>query len=347
MDDNYRSSLTTKEFLAERKKMGRPCGKLAKDSNNSIFPFPDSFSRSFAPMTLDTKLLYDQFLEALPGALTSPLFFQGLYAWNFTVLNRYVVIDDHLCMVASDLMTHRTYALPPVGALDSPSFERAVDFLYAAFESEGLPLTFNEIPEYMLRFFSSLKNYDVNVSFSVDWSDYSFLREDFMDGINKKSSREAMRQFEKNGRLVVREIAPPDINRTLAVTWKYFCSERLCADCVCGCEATVVSRAMGAFRELGLTGVIVESEGTPIAFCLGCSQKDTFLFFLKKVKHGVRGLNEYINVQMMERFGGNAKYVNYSDDMGNAGLRFYKSRLDKHALMHRYTIDLRRSRISW
>jgi hypothetical protein len=327
--------------------LGRHDGKWEKDLCNLGSPFPDSFLRSFAPITLDTKFLYDQFREPLPGALVSSLFFQSLYAWNFTLSQRYKVIGGHLCILTGDSITREIYALPPLGVLGTLSFDGALDFLYSAFEGEGLSLTFNEVPEYMLRFFLSLKNYDANVSFSVDWSDYSFLREDFMNGINKSSSREAMRHFERNGRSVVREITPSDINRVLAVTRNYFCGKRVCADCFCGCEAVVVSRAMGAFRELGLAGVIVESEGAPIAFCLGCSQKDTFLFFLKKVKHSVRGLNEYINVQMMERFGGNVKYVNYSEDMGNAGLRLYKSRLGRYTLMHRHTVELRRREISW
>ena len=121
---------------------------------------------------------------------------------------------------------------------------------------------------------------------------------------------------------------------------RFFCEERMCSSCFCGCELEVVSRVVENWDKLGMNGVIIKSDGKPIAFGAVCVQKDSLLFLSKKVSRRTRGLNEYLHSILMERFGKNCKYVNYSDDMGRKGLRSYKSRLGNHTLMHRYVVKL-------
>ena len=82
----------------------------------------------------------------------------------------------------------------------------------------------------------------------------------------------------------------------------------------------VVSRLVGAYEALDLAGIMVETGGEAVGFGIVCFRKNTVYFISKKVKRGVKGLNESLNVELMNRFGGGSKYVNYSEDMGNAGL---------------------------
>ncbi|MCL2010576.1 MAG: hypothetical protein FWG71_08560 [Synergistaceae bacterium] len=300
---------------------------------------------TFVPLTLETKASYDYYAGFLPAALASPVYFQSLYAWNFALVIRYKIFDGHLCVVADDTITGNIYALPPLGVLDDGAFSSAVRSLLREFEHEGLPCEFHETPGFMLPQFSSLDGYKAEISYDRDWSDYVFSGKGFAEGLQKRSSREARRSFERRFRPRVHEIASYDGDAkeaALAVTKNFFCSERMCPDCFCGCELKVVSRMMEGWDELGMKGVIIESEGEAIAFGTVCFQKDTMLFLSKKVRWRTRGLNEYLNATLMDSFGGGCGYVNYSDDMGSEGLRAQKSRMGEYALAHRYVVKLSR-----
>jgi hypothetical protein len=303
--------------------------------------FPSGKFRSFEPLRLETKTLYDEYIRLLPGALPSPLYFQSLYAWNFVFVNRCGIFEGHLCIAVKDTMAHEVFAVPPLGALDG-TFASAVGRVFSEFESEGLPCSFSEVSHFMLPHFLSLAAYDVAVSYDTDWSDYMFTREDFCASTQKKSHREALHYYTRVFDPRVREISSSDREVVLGITKKFFCAERVCSDCFCGCEMKVVSRMIQGWDELDMNGVIVESGGEAIGFGTVCRQKDTLLFLSKKVRRKTRGLNEYLNAALMNRFGGDCVYVNYSDDMGSEGLRSYKSRLGDHVLMHRYVVNLTR-----
>ena len=296
-------------------------------------------------MTLETKALYDRYAKLLPGAPTSPVYFQSLYAWNFASINRYKIFDGHMCIAADDRMAGKIFALPPLGALDSGSFSSAARAVNREFEREGLPCAFHEVPGFMLPEFSGLDGFKVEIDYERDWSDYIFSRNDIAEGFQKRSFKEARRTFERRGHPCVREITPSDKDTVLAVTKKFYCAERVCPDCFCGCELEVVSRVMEGWEELGMKGVVVESESEAIAFGCVCFQKDTVFFLSKKARRGTRGLNEYLNAVLMDSFGGGYEYVNYSDDMGNEGLRAQKSRMGRYVLAPRYVVKLSRERV--
>ncbi|MDR1579497.1 MAG: phosphatidylglycerol lysyltransferase domain-containing protein [Synergistaceae bacterium] len=316
--------------------------------NSAALSFPEVDEKrfrifdSFAPLDLSTKAIYDACAAKIPEALTSPSYFQCLYAWNFTAVSEYKILCGYLCVVTHDTLEGTIFAQPPIGLYSPEAFEETIDALYRKFIDAGLACVFREVPCFMLPYFSCLPLYDVHIDHDVDWSDYMFTKEDFAAGITKRSSREAIRNFEKKCRPSARELSSSDANEAVAVTKRYYCNGRNCSECFCGCEVTVVSRLMGAYESLDLAGIVVETGGEPVGFGIVCFQKDTIYFISKKVKRSLKGLNEFLNVELMNRFGGGSKYVNYSEDMGNEGLRFYKSRLGKYRLSHRHVVSLTR-----
>jgi hypothetical protein len=294
---------------------------------------------SFEPLTLETKPLYDKFIEPLPYAVTSPVFFQDLYSCNWVTANRYKILDDHLCIVTHDFRERDIYALPPLGVLGDASFERAIEGVYSEFANEELPCVFRQVSGFFLPYFSALERYEAEIGYDVAWSDYIFTMDDFLSAINKKKSREVIRGFIRRFRPEIVEISSQDADKIACMTRKYFCAGRNCEDCW-GCEAETARLLIGAYEEMELSGVIVESEGTAIGYEVVCRQKDTMLFISKKVRHGTRGLNEYLNSVTVELFGEGANYINYSEDMGNDGLRIYKRGMGRHVLSHRYSVKL-------
>jgi hypothetical protein len=297
--------------------------------------------KGFEPLALSTKPIYDEYAGRLMEPLSSPLYFQSLYAWNFTSVNKYKILYNHLCIVAHDTIHDDTFAFPPIGDCRPETFSKAVGAVCEEFAHEGLDCVFKETPDFMLPYFSSLPRCEADISHDADWSDYVFTREAFAAGIGKNSSREAIRSFERKRRPVVRVLSSSDTGNVAAITEMNYCVERDCAECFCGCEAEVARRLVGAYDELELNGIVIESDDDPLAFGITCFQKHTIHFISKKARRSVRGLNEFLNAELMGRFGRWCESVNYSDDMGNAGLRFYKSRLGAYVLSHRNTIRLR------
>ncbi|MCL2010222.1 MAG: DUF2156 domain-containing protein [Synergistaceae bacterium] len=296
------------------------------------------------PLTLETKALYDSCAGFLPGAVTSPLYFQGLYAWNFVSVNRYEIFGRHLCIAAEDKMRGEIFALPPLGELGGKSFALAVYAILDAFEREGLPCVFREVPGFMLPHFSAVEGYRAEVGYDRNCSEYVFTLDDLAEGLQKSAVRTERRSFERKFNPRAREITPSDKDAVRAVTQKFFCSEMACSNCFYGCELEVESRIMESWDELGMKGVIIESEKEAkeaLAFGIVCFQKDTAFFISKKICRRTRGLDAYLTAAMMDRlFDAEHRYVNYSDDLGNEGLRNYKSGLGKHTLMHRYVVRL-------
>ena len=295
---------------------------------------------AFDPLTLETKALYDYHVDFLPGALTSPLYFQSLYAWNFASVNRYKIFERHLCVAVEDTIARKFYALPPLGELDDKSFALAVRAVFDEFEREGLPCAFYEVPGFMLPCFSAIEDFRAEVGYDRDWSDYVYTRDDLAEGIQKSGFRTARRGFERKFHPNSREITPSDKDVVRAVTQKFFCAEMNCSGCLCGCELEVVSRIMEGWDELGMKGILIESGGEALAFGIVCFQKDSVFFISKKIRRHTRGLDVYLTAAMMDSLFTGYRYVNYSDDLGNEGLREYKSGLSRHELAHRYTVRL-------
>ena len=135
--------------------------------------------------------------------LTSPFYFQSLYAWNFVSRNRYKVFDDHLCLIAEDMIAREIFALPPLGIPGDSRFALAVEKIFVEFVREDLPCLFREVPGFMLPYFFSLDNYKMEIYYERDWSDYVFSRDDFIATTEKKSAKEAIRHFCRHHNLTI------------------------------------------------------------------------------------------------------------------------------------------------
>ena len=308
-------------------------------------PQADMFG-GFDPLNLETKALYDFYIDSLPHAVTTPLFFQGLYAWNFALNNRYKILGEHLCIVGNDTLTGKFFAYPPLGVIGESgekSFASAVCAVMDEFEREELPCAFHEVPSFMLPYFSAVEGYRAEVSNDRNCSEYVYTRDDFAEGIQQGKFRWGKRDFIRKFSPAAREMTASDKDVARSITQNFFCPERNCPSCFCGCELEVVSRIMENWDELNMKGVVVESEGEALAFGIVCFQKDTAYCISKKLRRRTRGLDSFLTSVMLDNlFDTKYKYMNYSDDLGNEGLREYKSSLAKHTLMNRYVVRLHR-----
>lgn len=110
-------------------------------------------------------------------------------------------------------------------------------------------------------------------------------------------------------------------------------------------ELLSFNHAVQHYAEIGLEGIILYSEGQPIAFVMGTplhttEKNKTFDLMYEKADRNIVGAYTCINQQMAERLKERGYvYINREDDMGLENLR--KSKLSYHpqSLMEVYTIQ--------
>jgi hypothetical protein len=298
--------------------------------------------QSFEPLTLGTKQIYDRYAGRLNAHLAANVFFQDLYAWNFTSRNRFKILDKYMFIIAKDEWYGEYVARPLLGPIDDASFKSAADEAYDSFARAGYPCVFGDISHAMLPAYLSLEGYAADVSFDLNRSEYVFSRDSFVKSTSKPSAREAINYLKRRRKPTVRPISVSDREELVRFTEECFCECHPCEECSYGCDIVVLRRIMGAFEALGLSGAAIEADGELLAFAIACVERGTLFCIYQKVRRGVRGLNELLRHVLCGMCEEAYSSVNYSDDMGIEGLRLYKSRLGTHKLEHVYRVELKR-----
>ena len=316
------------------------CGAPPRVSG--VFLSEKCLFQSFEPLTLGTKQIYDRYAKRLDTHLAANVFFQDLYAWNFTSRNRFKILDKYMFIIAKDEWYGEYVARPLLGPIDDASFQSAADEAYDSFARAGYPCVFGDISRAMLPAYLSLEGYSANVDFDLDRSEYVFTKESFSESTHKPSAREAINYLKRHRELTVRPISTSDREELVRFTEECFCEWHSCEECSYGCDIVVLRRIMGAFDALGLSGAAIEANSELLAFAIACVERDTLFCIYQKVRRGVRGLNELMRRILTGMCGEAYSLVNYSDDMGIEGLRSYKSRLGPHKLEHVYRVELKR-----
>ena len=62
------------------------------------------------------------------------------------------------------------------------------------------------------------------------------------------------------------------------------------------------------------------------------------VYLSKRTDNRIKGINEYLLRECFTRFLSGAEEINYTEDMGNEGLRAYKSKLAPYRLSPRITL---------
>ena len=106
-------------------------------------------------------------------------------------------------------------------------------------------------------------------------------------------------------------------------------------------ERHAMSRAFAAFRELGLTGLLIRSEGKVVAFTMGSHiGDDTFDLHFEKAYSDIQGAYPMIYREfarwLREHMPG-LRWLNREDDMGMEGLRKSKESYYPDQMVEKYT----------
>lgn len=297
--------------------------------------------KEFQKFGIDQKDIYEKYLKETEGEIPSPLFLTEIMAWDFIDANYYCERNGYLCILVYTKIRDKVVFLQPLGKYDEKTFGEVVQWLYALVTKDHRPLVFLDVSKKLQEQMMNLKEYDIIMMDQDSVSDYYYEYTDFYRSLYKKSSIYSYRHFVKHCNATVEKIQESNIECCKSMTMEFYCKLHNCKECIYGCELTVMDHVIQNYNQMGLSGIIVYSQGTPVGFCMAELYRDVLVVHIKKTSRGFRGINEFVHIELLKIFQGKKiKWINYTDDMNIDGLRRYKRNLSPYILQPRYRIQL-------
>ena len=107
-----------------------------------------------------------------------------------------------------------------------------------------------------------------------------------------------------------------DVSSCRDIVNRAFCRYHQCPSCTNGCLKDTIANFLEASDPKGTYGIIVSSNGEDIGYAAGIIQGDTFVFLFKKNCRGYRGLDEYLQTELLSYLSGIHLYRMDTDDNG-------------------------------
>jgi hypothetical protein len=190
-------------------------------------------------------------------------------------------------------------------------------------------LLIESIDEAWLPEFLAVAGYHIESGYSEDHSEYAYRTADFLDlaGTANKNKRERLGKVFRAGDLSLEPLTKENIRLVLQIE-DAWCRGKDCALCssYAGCERKALEKAAGLYREDRYRGLVLYRGETLMGYGIG-EQKNARAAFAYFAKGMQQDYFLYILYKMAGDFFTGAEYINLGEDMGNPGIRMFKSHL--------------------
>jgi len=271
----------------------------------------------------------------------SEMNFTNLFIWRLYYGFRFTEIDGLLCIV-SMAGNKAPYALMPVGDINEDNFSAAVYALKEYFNKKlDKPLVFRMVEEDSLKFFTQIPDFEGEIVYDRDSSDYLYLASDLISLKGKKlhAKRNHINRFKRE-----HEYEYVKLDSTLldecARIMDGWCERRIC-DCGRGvyCEKIANKELLNNFEKLDCRGALIKVDGRFEAYTVGEELNgNTAVIHIEKANSEIQGLYTFINQQFCEREWGHMEYINREEDLGVDNLRKAKLSYNPLSLVNKYSI---------
>ena len=162
------------------------------------------------------------------------------------------------------------------------------------------------------------------VEYDRDVADYVYLSERLISLSGKKyhGKRNHINRFKENHEWTYEPITDDNALECIVMLMQWKINNCAAANEGMSEEVCAAKNALMYYKELGLTGGLIRSEGVIIAFSLGEPiSDDMFAVHFEKAFSNIQGAYPIINQQFVLHEASEYKYINREEDCGDEGLR--------------------------
>lgn len=235
----------------------------------------------------------------------------------------YAAEDGVLYTKADDFEGKTAFSFPVAAGDAGAALDKISD--YAAYNE--MPLYFALLDDRQLsvvkRHFG--ENAPVRAEFNRKWNDYLYSAKDLSEFSGKKfhGQKNHLNKFKSLYGCEYKDVNDIDKGGLIDFLGRFY-EENPPEDRMARFERDrIYDFAENGFG--GMNGGVIEAEGKIVAFTLGEVHGSTLFVHIEKALTSYQGSYQAIVSQFAKRFsGGQVKYINREDDLGDAGLRFSK-----------------------
>ncbi len=274
----------------------------------------------------EDQSLFDPYYDRMNGTWTSSSCFPNFIGWMDSEVIYMKEEGEFIIVIAYLKMDDLLAAGPFLGHHTKEKIHDLILLLKKDFDVLKRKLTFTYITDWMLPFYDSA-GIEFQKENPRDHMEYLFTHEEFLAGMDTQDDRYRYRYFKRKFPFEVFEITPEhrdEIDRFMDDHW---CENVGCDTCAFGCLKKVIVDIVNYFDILRVKGIIVRVNGETAGFCIVSCRNNFGVYQYKNAINKYKGINEYLLRESFERFMGDAKVINYTEDLGNENLRYYKSHM--------------------
>jgi hypothetical protein len=219
------------------------------------------------------------------------------------------------------------------------SLQQIIDILYDLSRNAGLPfLQIKFIEERFLPEFEAVGGYEITTEFRRDDCEYVYKNTDMAElagAVNAAKRQRLKKCFEDQG-LSFMPITNANIGLCLEIE-EQWCKGRDCSVCASfsGCEMEAMKIMTALFDERLNQGILLYNNNVPSGYAIGeIINKDLAYIYFGKALNNNHFL--YILYMMSKNVYKNVEYMNGNEDMGNAGIRHFKTHCGLYSLWNKY-----------
>jgi hypothetical protein len=311
--------------------------------NSSGGPRDFFLQKGFLPVTKESISLFRRYDDPESMAMENTAVIITVWGGPLGVL--YKVIGGFLCFLAAVEGVPVHFEIRPPAGKARRSLEQCIAILYGLAGEAGLPsLCIAAVEERFLPFYASLSGFNVHTEYSDDHSEYIYKIKDILElaGTANFYKRKRIKQYAGDEKVTIEEIDENNIRECFTVqeTW---CAARDCSFCAsfAGCEKKALEYMVSLFDKTLYQGVLCRYDGNPEGYALWeCrGTRTAFVYFAQANRPN---LNVYLYYEFVKSRLFAMEYLNVNEDMGNMGLRQFKSHLSAHTLLRKYNCILKK-----
>ncbi len=235
--------------------------------------------------------------------------FAGLYLFREQYNYRAAMLPNGAPIITGQKDRESFFLLP----LGLPQDDRLLDQLFELGYLKNLSPSDREAAE------QRLAERGYQVAFDRDNSDYLYLASELADLPGKRfhKKRNHVNAFRNSYSSTERPLDRDSVHDALQVldSWR--------AERDTDGDYRPSREALELYRELGLSGLVVYVDGTPVAYAVGepLPNGDSYVVHCEKAAGGYRGAYQHVNSALAATLVGRYTYINREQDLGDPGLR--------------------------